>query len=590
MPYLVMLQFFKNSSAHWMFVSAVGFCLPMISGCQPKATTSKANTDLQNAATQSPTKTPTLPVHFAEVAAQAGLNYEWKIKGKRPLNILQTIGNGCAFLDYNRDGNLDVLLVGNQPALFRGDGHGKFVEVSAQSGISKLSAHFLGCAVGDYDNDGWADIYLSGYGTGVLLHNERGQKFANATPSAMKPQPWGTSCAWGDVNGDGKLDLFVSNYVRFGPGKDIPQMCESHGVKVACGPRFYKPIKGVFYQNLGAGRFVRNDAMINMSSTHGRGLAIAFAPLDDSGHPTLAMANDELPGDLLAPEIKKGTAKQGAPNYENIALAAGTAFDRGGNVHGGMGADWGDYDSDGNLDLFITTYEGENKSLYRNEGEQIFTDASYQTGIAASSMPNVAFGCKWIDYDNDGWLDLIFTSGHIQNNVRELYPTASYRQKTLLFHNKGGQRVMFENVSESAGPAFSQSIVGRGLAKGDYDNDGRVDVLIVDSEGKPLLLHNETTNAGNWAGIQLVGIKSPRDGQGALLTATIGAQKRVSHCQTGGSYLSASDVRVHFGLGTADKIDNLTIQWASGQRDVMKNLPANRYLIIEEGGKLLNKK
>lgn len=563
-------------------MSAVGCATnaPEVAGNAPSESAAKRG-GAALAASESENRTS--PVHFAEVAAQSGLNYEWKIAAKRPLNILQTIGNGCAFLDYNRDGNLDVLLIGDRPALFRGDGHGQFVDVSAASGIGKLSAHFLGCAVGDYDNDGWDDVYLSGYRTGILLHNERGQKFTNATPPAMKPQPWGTSCAWADVDGDGKLDLFVSNYVRFGPEKGIPQMCDSHGVAVACGPRFYKPLKAAFFRNLGAGRFVQDDALMNIKSTHGRGLAIAFAPLDDTGRPTLAMANDEVPGDLLAPKSENGALK-----YENVGLASGMAFDRDGNVHGGMGADWGDYDNDGQLDLMITTYEGENKSLYRNEGKSIFNDASYQTGLAAPSMDNVAFGCKWLDYDNDGWLDLMFASGHIQDNVSKLDISRTYRQKTFLFRNKGGPRVMFEDVSPSAGPAFSQPIIGRGLATGDYDNDGRVDALIVDSEGKPLLLHNETTGSGHWVGVQLRGTKSNRDGQGALLTATVGTKKLVRHCTTGGSYLSASDARVHFGLGEADKIDSLTIQWPSGQRDTLKNLPADRYLTIEEGGKVKN--
>lgn len=521
-------------------------------------------------------------VRFVDVAAKAGLNYEWRIASKRPLNILQTIGNGCAFLDYDNDGNLDILLIGPKLGLFHGNGRGRFTDATQASGLSGLSAHFLGCAVGDYDNDGWDDVYVSGYGTGILFHNENGKKFTNATPKVMKPQPWGTSCAWADVDGDGLLDLFVSNYVRFGKEPGIPQLCDSHGVKISCGPRFYKPVKGVLFRNLGQGKFVDGNSLINTESTHGRGLAIAFAPLDKSGRPTLAMANDEMPGDLLSPNVKSGALR-----YANTGLASGTAFDRDGNVHGGMGADWGDYDNDGFLDLFIATYQNENKSLYRNEGGHVFNDTSYLTGLATPSMQNVAFGCKWLDYDNDGWLDLMFTSGHVQDNVHEVDTTTSYRQKTMLFHNKGGQNRVFENVSSVAGPSFDMPIVGRGLVTGDYDNDGRVDVLIVNSEGKPVLLHNETPATGRWAGVELRGTKSNRDGQGALLTATIGGHKFVRHCQTGGSYLSASDKRVHFGLGAANRIDILTIQWPNGHMDTIKNIPANRYTPIQEGGKLL---
>jgi hypothetical protein len=254
-----------------------------------------------------------------------------------------------------------------------------------------------------------------------------------------------------------------------------------------------------------------------------------------------------------------------------------------------MGVDWGDYDNDGLLDFFVTTYEGENKSLYHNEGHYTFNDTSYQTGLAASSLTRVAFGCKWIDYDNDGWLDMMFASGHVQDNVHEVDSSRTYLQKTLLFHNKGGSNVMFEDVSAIAGPAFTLPLVGRGLSTGDYDNDGRVDVLIVNSEGKPLLLHNETLPVGHWIGVRLIGTKSNYDGQGALLTATVGNKKYVRQCQTGGSYLSASDKRVHFGLATAEKVDSLSIQWSNGHIDTVKNLIPNRYITVQEGGKMLQK-
>lgn len=515
--------------------------------------------------------------HFEDVADKAGLKYVWSIKATRPLNILQTIGNGCAFLDYNNDGNLDALLVGPKPALFRGDGQGHFRDVTAESGVGKLADHYLGCAVGDYDNDGWDDIYLSGYRTGTLLHNEGGRGFRVATPPQMKPQPWGTSCAWADVDGDGWLDLFVSNYVIFSGDPGVPQLCESHGVKVSCGPRFYKPLKGVFYRNLKGKGFALDNQLLNVSSTNGRGLAVAFAPLDETGRPSLAFANDEMPGDLLMPRRKNGKL-----SYSNAGLASGMAFDRDGNVHGGMGADWGDYDGDGSLDLFITTYQGENKSLYRNQGDNSFNDASYQTGLAASSIPNVAFGCKWLDFDNDGNLDLVMASGHIQDNVRAIDTSTSYRQKAMIYRNSGGAHPMFENVSGAAGAAFGRDIVGRGVAIGDYDNDGRMDVLIVDSEGKPLLLHNETKDAGHWASIELQGTRSNRDGQGALLTATVTGHKMVRLCTTGGSYLSASDKRVHFGMGKATRIETLEIQWPSGHRETFRDVPADRTVKLRE--------
>lgn len=526
-----------------------------------------------------PPHPPASPLRFRDVAREAGLNYTWTIAGTRPLNILQTIGNGCAFLDYNGDGNLDVLLVGPKLALYKGDGRGHFTDVSAATGLATLSGHFLGCAVADYDNDGFDDVYVSGYRTGLLLHNEGGKRFADVTASSgIKVQPWGTSCAWGDVDGDGKLDLYIANYARFGPEPGIPQLCDSHGMKTSCGPRYYKPLKGAFFRNLGQGRFADAGAALNVATTNGRGLGVAFAPLDDSGRPTLAIANDELPGDLLTP-----TGTGAKARYTNQGSPSGMAFDRDGNIHGGMGTDWGDYDNDGRLDLFVATFQGEAKSLYHNDDNGVFSDTSYLTGLAPPTIPNVAFGCKLFDADNDGWLDLMIANGHVQDNIHEIDTSTTYRQTLQLFHNRGTTPVGFDNISASAGPDFARPIVGRGLAVGDYDNDGKLDALVVDSEGAPLLLHNESTSTDHWLGVRLVGTKSNRDGLGAVLTATINGKKIVQLCQTDGSYLSASDRRVHFGLGTAATVETLTVRWPSGHTDTLKNVAGDRYVTLREG-------
>lgn len=524
---------------------------------------------------------PTSPVQFRDVAPAAGLDYAWTIAGPRPLNILQTIGNGCAFLDYDNDGSLDVLCVGPKLALFKGDGRGRFTDVSRATGLAGLSGHFLGCAVGDYDNDGWDDVYVSGYRTGLLLHNAGGKAFTDVTQAAgLAPQPWGTSCAWADVDGDGKLELFVANYARYGTEPGIPQLCDSHGVKTSCGPRYYKPLQGVLYRNLGAGRFADASRVLDLKSTSGRGLGVAFAPLDDSGRPTLAISNDELPGDLLTPGAKGKYANMGSPS--------GTAFDRDGNIHGGMGADWGDYDNDGRFDLFVGTFQNEAKSFYHNDGGGVFSDASYMTGLAPPTIPNVAFGVKLLDADNDGRLDVMIANGHVQDNIHDIDTSTTYRQTTQVFHNKGGTPPAFDNVSPAAGPDFARAIVGRGLAVGDYDNDGRVDALVVDSEGKPLLLHNESAPVGHWLSVRLEGKKSNRDGLGAVLTATAAGQKLVRLCQTDGSYLSASDRRVHFGLGPAGRLDTLTVRWPDGHADALNNVPADRVVTLREGAGIVS--
>jgi hypothetical protein len=509
-------------------------------------------------------------VRFVDVAAAAGIHYRWAIPGKRPLNILQTIGNGCAFLDYDDDGNLDLLLVGPRVALYRGNGRGQFTDVSAATGVAGLAGHFLGCAVGDYDNDGFPDLYLSAYRGGALLHNLGGRGFADVTRAAgIPPQPWGTSCAFGDVDGDGRLDLYVCNYVVFGP-QTKPQLCDFSGTLGSCGPRYYRPERGALYHNEGGGRFRDVTRAREATRVSGKCLGAAFADFDGSGRQSLALANDEVPGDLLLNLGRK---------FRNIGVDSGTAYDTQGNVHGGMGIDWGDYDNDGRLDLVVATFTNEAKSIYHNDGGRAFTDNSAALGIAERTLPYIAFGAKWLDCDNDGWLDLLLANGHVQDNIRDIDRNLSYREPTQLFRNLQGGA--FEELTAQAGVDLSRPIVGRGLAVGDYDNDGRVDALVVDSEGAPLLLHNETQPTGHWLTCRLAGRTSNSDGAGALLTAEAGGLRQVRRCGTDGSYMSASDRRVHFGLGPA-LTATITVRWPSGTVRAYRDLPADREVTLKE--------
>jgi hypothetical protein len=531
-----------------------------------------------------PPPSTAVTTRFADVGETAGLRYEWKITGKRPLNILQTIGNGCAFLDYDNDGNLDILLVGPTVALYKGDGKGKFTDVSAPTRIGALKGHFLGCAVGDIDNDGWRDIYISGYREGRLLRNEAGKLFKDITTSAgLKSQPWGTSAAFAEtIPGSGKLDLYVCNYAVFGPNTE-PQLCKENGKLTSCGPRHYQPLKGVLYRNDGSLRFTDITKTVGGHAVAGKALGVAFADFEGNGVLGIALANDEMPGDLLKPSLKT-TGNKKTVSYENIGEMSGTAFDRDGNMHGGMGTDWGDYDSDGRPDLFVATFRNEAKSLYRNEGEGRFMDMGVPSGVSLPAYPFVAFGVKFLDFDNDGTLDIVIANGHVQDNIAEVQGGAEYRQSSQLFRNKGGSPVLFEDVTGSVGRDLGKKIVGRGLATGDYDNDGKVDVLVVDSEGKPLLLHNEGGPAHHWLGVQLVGTKSNRDGYGATLTLkTAGGKTLYRLCRADGSYLSSSDPRVHFGLGTEEKIESLTVRWPSGRTETFDATTIDRYLTVEEG-------
>ena len=585
----------SSSLSLWRrFASLIFLATLSLAGCRTPTPTGLPAPGVQTVSPQPVTGAQPL---FEDVTKSAGLDYHWSIVGKRPLTILQTIGNGCAFLDYDGDGNLDILLVGPHPALYKGDGKGHFTDVTKETGLDKLSGHFLGCAVGDYDNDGYPDIYLSAYRGGVLLHNEsatggkREEGKGNSGEAALQiasgnrvfrdvtkeagiaPQPWGTSCTFTDFDGDGKLDLYIGNYVIYGPDTK-PQLCDFHGVLSSCGPRYYKPEFGVLYHNAGNGRFVDVTGAqgLNKPNVSGKALGVAAADYDGSGHQSLAIANDEMPGNLMARQGK---------TFKDMGVESGTAYGSEGGVHGGMGVDWGDYDNDGKLDLCVATYQQEPKCLYHNTGQGLFVEQSARLGVGEKTTGYVAFGLKFIDYDNDGFLDLIIANGHVEDNVGDIDHGAAYREPTQLFHNVGGAK--FVETSGEAGPSFAKTLVGRGLAVGDFDNDGRIDALVVDAEGTPLLLHNVAPHPGHWLLCNLVGAKSNRDGIGALLTIEAGGKKLLRRCATDGSYMSASDKRVHVGLGNATTA-TITIRWPSGLVTTHPNLPVDQIITLKETG------
>lgn len=549
-----------------LFLRALCLTGPLLAGCVP-------GTIQENGPAPAASRSlPTGPsAHFVDVAQKAGIAYRWVIKGKRPLTILQTIGNGCAFLDYDGDGNLDVLLVGPRVALYRGDGKGNFADVSARAGLDRLAGDFLGCAVGDYDGDGDPDVYLTAYRGGALLRNDGGRFLDVSRAAGIAPQPWGSSAAFGDVNGDQRLDLYIGNYVVFGPHEI--QLCDFNGIKGSCGPRFYKPERGVLYLNKGRGRFRDVTRAWHADRVSGKALGVAFADPDNSGRDSIAIANDEVPGDLL---------KAVGSRFVNVGPNSGTAFDSDGSVHGGMGVDWGDYNNDLRLDLVVAAFAHEPDCVYRNEGEGLFTELSAPLRLRDPTLPYIAFGAKWLDFDNDGWLDLMFANGHVQDNVADLDPRVSYKEPTQLFRNLEGRQ--FQDLGSEAGEDLRRRIVGRGLAVGDYDSDGLLDALVVDCEGGPLLLHNESANTGHWLTCRLLGARSPRDGTGAVVTLDAGGRKQVRRCGTDGSYMSASDSRVHFGAGPYSGPVTLTVRWPSGRTDSFRDVPVDRVVTLREGG------
>jgi hypothetical protein len=522
-----------------------------------------------------PARSPaTAPLRFTDVAQSAGLNYQFTPGSEPPLNILKvTTGAGAAFLDYDGDGWQDVLCVSlPRPALFQNEGGKRFRDVTAASGLSREDARWNGCATGDYDNDGRVDVFLTACDRTALFRNLGGGKFQDVTESAgVQLRRWTTSAAFADVDRDGLLDLYVGAYVRFEPG--MPEWMTVRGVHLPLSPMAYEAQKGAFFHNLGHGRFREETHASGLDATEGKTLGVAFADADGDGDDDLYLANDEEAQDYFE--------NDGKGHFRNRAMENGTAFNGEGGRQGGMGVDWGDYDGDGRLDLFVGTFSDELKSLYHATASGIYEQAAMAAGIAQSTRPWVTFGTKFADFDNDGQLDLVMINGHVRDLVQKVDPANSYPQKSQLFLNAGGGR--FRDVSEAVGPDFRKPIVGRGLALGDYDNDGDPDLLAADLQGHPLLLRNDGGNtAGGWLSVSLVGRRSNRMAIGAQLTLLADGKRQVRELRTDGSILAAHDPRLHFGLSGASTVEELQIRWPSGETQTLRNLPAKVPLRVQE--------
>ena len=510
---------------------------------------------------------------FRDVARSAGIAFKFAIPGKRPINILQAMGGAAAFLDFDRDGRLDILLMSQRVALYRNDGKGQFKDITESAGLGKLpSQWWMGCAAGDYDNDGYDDLYLSAYRGGTLLKNLAGKGFKDvSTESGIRPQPWGTACSFGDYDNDGKLDLFIGNYVKFGP--DAVQLCKVKDIETSCSPTVYEAEKPALYRNLGGGKFADVSRAAGFESATGKVLGSVFFDIDGSGRQSIYTGNDEVASDLF---WNRGG------RFENVGEVAGVAFTEAGKPYGGMGTDYGDIDLDGKVDLVVGTFTLENKLILINQGNRLFVDKSEPMGVAVPMRPYLTFGTRLLDYDNDGDLDLMYANGYIADNIVEYEPSRTYREPTILFRNESGKS--FTDMRAEAGPDLAREIVGRALATGDYDNDGRVDVLIADAEGDPVLLHNEAESAGNYLSIRLEGVKSNRSGYGAVVTVEAGGKKQVHVCHSDGSYLAASDPRVHVGVGSAQSA-RVSVKWPSGVTDSASFDRLNRTVTIRESAK-----
>jgi hypothetical protein len=545
------------------------------------------------------------PVVFEDVAAQAGLT-RWHNTTGTPEKrvIIEAKGSGVCLLDYDRDGWLDIYLVNGSTfdaisgkaspphaALFRNNHDGTFTDVTETAGVAN-DRWGLGCAVGDYDNDGWPDLYVTNAGENRLYHNNRNGTFTDVAETAGVALGSGstsmvvdhTGATFGDYDGDGRLDLFVAGYIRYdfsrppegGSGASGKAQCQYRGVSVMCGPRGLDGAQDHLFHNNGNGTFTDVSVKAGVSDPSAYyGLGALFADVNGDGKLDLIVANDSTPNYLY---INKGDG-----TFDDVSYASGYALNQEGREVSNMGIAAGDYENNGHLSLVNTEFSDDYDVVYRNDGTGNFTDVSYRTGVAAPTLPFVGFGDGFLDYDNDGWKDLLIANGHVYPQV-DKHPDwgMSYAQRPLLFHNL--RNGTFDLVPAVEGTGLAEVSAGRGAAFGDLFNDGKIDVVINNLDGVPSLLRNVNPDHYHWVELQLVGgEKSPRDAVGATVYLTAGPLRQRGDVLSGGSYLSSNDTRVHFGLGNANVVDSVEIHWPSGNVEKLRLPAVDRIFTIDEG-------
>ena len=525
------------------------------------------------------------PVLFRDVAIESGVAFTHTNGASPAKHIVETMGSGGLLFDYDGDGWLDVFLVDGgsvvdagaaaraRSRLFHNRGDGTFDDVTAASKIEHHAYGMGGCAA-DYDNDGHADLYLTNFGTNQLYRNNGDGTFADATKAAgVGGSALSTSCAFADIDNDGRLDLFVTNYVD---PEDNSKACGDSRVRAYCRPDVYKGAASVLYRNNGDGTFSDVTRASGVYRTDGKGLGVVFGDYDDDGRADFFVANDLVPNFLYHNE--------GRGLFREVALSAGVAVASDGRARAGMGTDFADYDGDGRLDLVVTNFEMETHNLYKNLGGGLFADATLSSGMAAATLRFLGFGAVFLDYDNDGSLDLAIANGHVLDNTSHFQSASRYAQRKLLLRNDGRGR--FADVAMGAGTGFALERVSRSLVAGDIDNDGDLDLLVTNNGQAANLLRNEGGNRGNAVLVQLAGRESNRDGIGARIRATVGGRSQVREIKAGSSYLGQNDRRAHFGVGAAREIERLEVRWPSGRRDVIEHVAVNGILTITEGGEL----
>lgn len=529
-------------------------------------------------------------IKFTSVTKDAGIQFRHFNGATGQKHLVETMGGGTAFFDYNNDDYLDIYLVNGAPLtentpgvqptnqLYKNNGNGTFTDVTLHAGVGD-TGYGIGCCVADYDNDGNRDLFVTNFGKNVLYRNNGDGTFSDVSQQVgiTDRSLFSAGCAFADYDNDGWLDLVVVNYVLLDL-EDAPD-CSQEGIPAYCRPEEFAPAPDHLYRNNGDGSFtnVTQEAGINL---HGRGLGVVWTDIDNNGWLDLYIANDREANFLYI--------NNGDGTFTETGELHGTARNEHGDNESSMGIDTADYDNDGDLDIILTHYQAETNTLYQNDGSGIFWDVTAQTRIGEPTHLPLAWGTGFVDFDNDGWLDLFFANGHLHDNVEDLQEVGVYKQQNQLFHNLGNGT--YSDITDKSGDGLRIKKSSRGAIFGDYDNDGDMDILVTNIGDAPDLLRNDTPPINNWISIKMIGKKSNRDAIGAKVKLKFGETLKLMEVKSGGSYLSQNQFRSQIGLGTAKKVDQIIVNWRHGVQDVIEDVQSNQHLTIREGDGIISVK
>ncbi len=525
------------------------------------------------------------PIQLRDVTRQTGITFVHTDGSSGRRYIVETVSSGLATIDFNGDGKIDILFLNGAPlpgspattppprnALYRNDGGWKFTDVTQAAGLVD-AGHHLGVCVGDYNNDGYPDIYLNNFGPNILYRNNGDGTFADVTREAgvAVGNHVGAGACFLDMDGDGDLDLFVANYVGF--NFQNHQISHMSGFPAYVGPLQYPPTANVLFRNNGDGTFTDVSVASGVAALLGSGMGLIAADLDNDGDTDIIVGNDLRPNFVLQ--------NDGAGKFKEVAAFLGLAYDSFGNVQGSMGVECADWNNDGWLDVYITPYQRQLATLYQSRLGVYFDDVARQTGAAAGTYPHVKWGVGMVDFDNDGHRDLFIACGHLIDNVEQFDSTTSYHARNIVLRNTGQGK--FVNVSDQCGDGLLPKLSSRGAAFDDLDNDGDLDVVILNSRREPTILRNDSSRTNHWIQIQLRGTKSNRDGVGARVTVTAGDLNQIDEVHSGRSYQSDFGKRLHFGLGQRRAVEQVRVNWMGGATDIVRNVGVDRLITIVEG-------